>query len=156
MTKQYPMTASGKEALQHQLTHLKTEKQKEVSQRLKEARKFCDFRDDVVFRELVAEQNALDEQIHALENVLYNAKIIETDSLIPTAVTLGSTVTFVELPNGEPQTYMIVGAVEADLSAQKMSSESPIGSSLLGHKIDDEILIQTPGGKLTVRIVDIT
>ena len=68
-------------------------------------------------------------------------------------VRIGSTVT-IEL-DGEEETYTIVGAVEAKPSAGRISNESPVGRALLGHRVGDEVTIETPAATMKARILRI-
>lgn len=88
-----------------------------------------------------------------LENMIRNAVIIEEDKENPDVVSLGKSVTFIELPDGEEETYTIVGSAEADPFEGKISNDSPIAKSLLGRRIGDEVTVQTPGGEMLVKIV---
>ena len=74
-------------------------------------------------------------------------RLLTDDELNSDTVTLGKTVTFIELPDGDEETYTIVGSAEADPFEGKISNDSPIAKSLLGHKVDQEVTVQTPGGK---------
>ncbi len=87
--------------------------------------------------------------------MIRNAKIINEDEVASDSVALGRTVTFVELPDGEEETYTIVGSAEADPFEGKISNDSPIAKSLLGKKVGDQVSVQTPGGDMSVRIVSI-
>ncbi|MCY7726034.1 GreA/GreB family elongation factor, partial [Bacillus pumilus] len=90
-----------------------------------------------------------------LDNMIRNAKIIE-DEGNSNIVSLGKTVTFVELPDGEEESYTIVGSAEADPFEGKISNDSPIAKSLLGKQVDDKVTVQTPGGEMFVQIVKIS
>jgi transcription elongation factor GreA len=87
--------------------------------------------------------------------MIRNAKIIE-DEGNSNIVSLGKTVTFVELPDGEEESYTIVGSAEADPFEGKISNDSPIAKSLLGKQVDDKVTVQTPGGEMFVQIVKIS
>jgi transcription elongation factor GreA len=87
--------------------------------------------------------------------MIRNAKIIQEDEMSSDTVTLGRTVTFIELPDGEEETYSIVGSAEADPFEGKISNDSPIAKSLLGKKVGDQVTVQTPGGEMNVRITTI-
>jgi len=52
-------------------------------------------------------------------------------------------------------TYSIVGSTEADPMNFKISNESPVGSALLGHKVDDEVVVQVPNGMSKFKILEI-
>ena len=88
-----------------------------------------------------------------LETMIRNAVIIEGDEANSDTVTLGKSVTFIELPDGEEETYTIVGSAEADPFEGRISNDSPIAKSLIGKKIGDEVTVQTPGGEMYVKIV---
>lgn len=149
------MTRTGKERLEKELTYLKESRRKELEEQIKNARAFCDFSVDVSFREMMSERMTLEERIQSLENKLYNAVLIKPEEKTSSIITNGSSVTFIELPDGEEETYTIVGTADANPSEHKISSESPIAKSLLGYKVNDGAFIQTPGGEIKVKIVQV-
>ena len=153
--KVFPMTQAGKEKLEQELEQLKTVKRKEVVERIKIARSFGDLSENSEYDSAKEEQAFVEGRITTLENMIRNAKIIEEDELSGDVVTLGRTVTFVELPDGEEESYTIVGSAEADPFEGKISNDSPIAKSLLGKKVDDEVSVQTPGGEMLVKITNI-
>lgn len=149
------MTEAGHKKLKQELTYLKTVKRAEVIERIKWARTFCDFAEDSEYSEAIKEQDTTEERIKQLEQMLKNVEIIDQDHEQSHTITLGHTVTFVELPNGEEASYTIVGKVEADPVAGKISNEAPMAKSLLGQKLHDEIDIQVPDGQITIKIIKI-
>jgi transcription elongation factor GreA len=151
--KEYPMTKAGKEKLEQELEYLKTVKRKEVVERIKIARSFGDLSENSEYDAAKDEQAFVESRIQTLENMIRNAKIIEEDTENPDVVTLGKSVTFIELPDGEEETYTIVGSAEADPFEGKISNDSPIAKSLLGKQVGDEVTVQTPGGEMVVKIV---
>lgn len=153
--KVYPMTLEGKEKLEKELEHLKTVRRKEVVERIKIARSFGDLSENSEYDSAKEEQAFVESRITAIENMLRYAKIISEDEASDGTVTLGSTVTFIELPDGEEETYTIVGSAEADPFEGKISNDSPIAKSLLGKKVNDVVVVQTPGGDMNVKIVKV-
>jgi transcription elongation factor GreA len=153
--KVFPMTREGKEKLEQELEYLKTVKRKEVVERIKIARSFGDLSENSEYDSAKEEQAFVEGRVTTLENMIRNAKIIEGEA-DTSQVSLGRTVTFTELPNGDEETYTIVGSAEADPFEGKISNDSPIAKSLLGHKVDDEVIVQTPGGEMLVKIVKIS
>jgi transcription elongation factor GreA len=151
--KQYPMTKAGKEKLEQELEYLKTVKRKEVVERIKIARGFGDLSENSEYDAAKDEQAFVEARIQTLENMIRNAQIIEEDTENPDVVSLGKSVTFIELPDGEEETYTIVGSAEADPFEGKISNDSPIAKSLIGKKVGDEVSVQTPGGEMLVKIV---
>lgn len=153
--KVFPMTQAGKEKLEQELEQLKTVKRKEVVERIKIARSFGDLSENSEYDSAKEEQAFVEGRITTLENMIRNAKIIQEDELSTDAVSLGRTVTFVELPDGDEESYTIVGSAEADPFEGKISNDSPIAKSLMGKKVGDEVTVQTPGGEMNVRITTI-
>lgn len=153
--KVYPMTQAGKEKLEQELEYLKTVKRKEVVERIKIARSFGDLSENSEYDSAKEEQAFVEGRITTLENMIRNAKIISEGETAGDTVSLGRSVTFVELPDGEEETYTIVGSAEADPFEGKISNDSPIAKSLIGRKVGEQVTVQTPGGEMNVRIVSI-
>lgn len=153
--KVFPMTQAGKEKLEQELEQLKSVKRKEVVERIKIARSFGDLSENSEYDSAKEEQAFVEGRITTLENMIRNAKIIEEEDMSTDGVSLGRSVTFVELPDGDEETYTIVGSAEADPFDGKISNDSPIAKSLIGRKVGDEVTVQTPGGDMNVRIVSI-
>ncbi|MDO7488072.1 transcription elongation factor GreA [Peribacillus sp. NPDC096622] len=153
--KEYPMTNEGKLKLEQELEQLKTVKRKEVVERIKIARSFGDLSENSEYDSAKEEQAFVEGRITTIENMIRNAKIIEGNDSDTDTVSLGKSVTFVELPNGDEETYSIVGSVEADPFEGKISNDSPIAKSLIGKRVGDKVSIMTPGGEMSVKIVSI-
>lgn len=126
--KVFPMTAEGKQKLEQELEYLKTVKRKEVVERIKIARSFGDLSENSEYDSAKEEQAFVEGRVTTLENMIRNAKIIEDDGG-SNVVGLGKTVTFVELPDGDEESYTIVGSAEADPFEGKISNDSPIAKA---------------------------
>ncbi|KRL86857.1 transcription elongation factor GreA [Lacticaseibacillus pantheris] len=150
--KTYPMTADGKVKLEKELEQLKTVKRPEVIDRIKIARSFGDLSENSEYESAKDEQSSLETRIAQVEQMLRYAEIIDSDSVAKDEVSVGKSVTFVEVGETDEETYQIVGAAEADPMAGKISNESPIGESLIGHKLGETVAVQTPGGDMQVKI----
>ncbi len=96
----------------------------------------------------------LEGRIKEVENMLNHAEIIDNGSIAADEVAIGKTVVFQE-DDDEPETYQIVGAAEADPFAGKISNESPIAQSLVGHKVGETVSVETPGGEMQVKIIEV-
>ncbi|KRM88283.1 transcription elongation factor GreA [Lacticaseibacillus thailandensis] len=150
--KTYPMTADGKVKLEKELEELKTVKRPEVINRIKVARGFGDLSENSEYESAKDEQSSLETRIAQVEQMLRYAEIIDSDAVAKDEVSVGKSVTFIEVGEDDPETYQIVGAAEADPMAGKISNESPIGESLIGHKLGETVSVQTPGGEMQVKI----
>lgn len=155
LEKSFYMTQEGKEKLEKELHYLKTERRQEVVERIKIARDFGDLSENSEYDSAKEDQAFVETRIAQVEKMIRNAIIIENDKDNPDIVSLGTSVTFIELPNGEEETYTIVGSAEADPFEGKISNDSPMAKSLLGHEKGTEVSVATPGGDIQVRIVNV-
>ncbi|WP_314066906.1 transcription elongation factor GreA [uncultured Vagococcus sp.] len=152
----YPMTLEGKEKLEQELEELKTVKRKEIVERIKIARSFGDLSENSEYESAKDEQAFTEGRITTLENMIRFAQIIDNKGVDNDEVSLGRTVTFIELPDGDEEEYTIVGSAEADPLSGKISNDSPIAKALIGKRLDDEVTINTPGGDMQVKILKVS
>ncbi len=156
--KQFPMTLAGKAKLEDELNQLKTVKRPEVVDRIKVARSFGDLSENSEYDSAKEEQGFVEGRISAIESMLNNAVIITEDDT-NSAVSLGKTVTFVEIINGKKEdfkeSYTIVGSAEADPLEGLISNDSPIARALMGCQVEDRVKLLTPGGEMEVEILEI-
>ncbi|EOT44203.1 transcription elongation factor GreA [Enterococcus columbae] len=153
--KVYPMTQEGKEKLERELEELKTVKRGEIIERIKIARSFGDLSENSEYESAKDEQAFVEGRITTLENMIRFAQIIDNDGVAQDEVSIGKTVVFKELPDGEEEEYTIVGSAESDPFAGKISNDSPIAQALIGKKVNDEVSISTPGGDILVQIISV-
>lgn len=149
-----PITKDGLEALRREYDDLVNRRRPEITQVLKAAREEGDLRENAGYDAAKHDQAFIEGRIREIEEILRRANVIDGngdgDGM---SVRLGSTVT-VEV-DGVEETYTIVGAVEAKPAAGRISNESPFGRALIGHRVGDEVDIQTPGTVLHARVVRI-
>jgi len=150
MKKLYQITASGKKDLEAELARLKAGRGA-IAEKIAEARDFGDLSENAEYDSAREEQGLLESRIAEIEGILINADLMRAGS--KTKVSLGSKVT---LKSGSQTViYTVVGPVEANPLAGKVSNESPIGGSIFGKKVDETATISTPKGNVTYRIVSI-
>ncbi len=148
----YPMTLEGKAKIEAELEDLKVNKRIEIIDRIKIARSFGDLSENSEYESAKDEQAFVEGRISTLENMLRYAEIIDDKHIEKDVVSLGRKVSFKEIPDGDEETYTIVGSAEADPTEFKISNDSPIAKSILGHKVGDKVTIQTPGGSFDIEI----
>ncbi len=150
------LTKEGYKKHQDELDYLRTAKRKEVADRLHEAMEGGELIENAEYEAAKNEQAFVEGRIQELEMLLATAKIIdENGKKKGDAVQIGSKVTIKE-GNFEPETFVIVGAAEANPREGKISNESPIGKAILNHKIGDTVKVETPGGTYNVKILKIS
>ena len=152
--KTFPMTLEGKKKLEEELEDLKTNKRAEVIKRIKIARSFGDLSENSEYESAKDEQSFVEGRIKEIDNMLNHAEIIDNENVDVDEVSVGKSVTFQE-EDDDPETYQIVGAAEADPLNGKISNESPIAKGLVGHKKSEKVTVTTPGGEMTVTIIDV-
>ncbi len=151
MKKMYQITTEGKKDLEAELLRLKAGRGA-IAEKIAEARDFGDLSENAEYDAAREEQGLLESRIAEIEDILLNSDLMKSGS--KSKVSLGSKVT---LKNGKKTvTYTVVGPVEADPLAGKVSNESPIGESIFGKKVDDTATITTPKGSVTYTIIGIS
>ncbi|MCF6164893.1 Transcription elongation factor GreA [Furfurilactobacillus rossiae] len=153
--KTYPMTEEGKAKLEKELENLKTVTRPQIIERIKIARGFGDLSENSEYESAKDEQSNIESRISLVETMLHNAEIIDSNAVAADEVSIGKLVSFKELPDEEPESYTIVGAAEADPMSGKISNDSPIARSLIGHKVGDEVDIKIPAGSMKVSILSV-
>lgn len=154
--KVYPMTIEGKQKLEEELEQLKTEKRKEIVERIKIARSFGDLSENSEYESAKDEQAFVEGRITTLETMIRFAQIIDNEGVDSDEVSLGKKVVFQELPDGDEEEYVIVGSAEADPFSGKISNDSPIAKALIGKRVGDDVIISTPGGDMKVKITQVS
>lgn len=132
--KTYPMTTEGRDKLQAELDDLIANQRPEITKRIQIARSYGDLSENSEYQSAKDEQAFVEGRIQTIKKMLENVEIIDSNATAEDEVSLGKTVTFKELPDEEPETYTIVGSVEADPLAGKISNESPMATALIGKK----------------------
>ncbi len=147
------LTPEGYRKLEEELDHLKNVRRPEVAAAIHDAKMDGDVSENAGYDEAKRQQAFLEGRIMTIESVLKNAVLIETDGPSDTVI-LGSRVTVVE-DGFEPETYTIVGSVEANPGDGRISNESPLGKALIGRKVGDLVAFQAPGGQVAMKLVSI-
>ena len=153
--KEVLLTQEGYEKLEKELEYLKTEKRSEISERIKVALGFGDLSENSEYDEAKNAQASNEIKIAELENKLRYAKIIDESEIDTKTVQVGNKVKVLDMEFDEEVEYTIVGSTEVDLSQNRISNESPIGSALLGAKKNQVVEAQTPGGVVKFKILAI-
>lgn len=149
----FELTLEGQREFMEELEYLKNVKRKENIQALQEARSQGDLSENAEYDAARDEQAQIEARIAQIENILKNATIIKSDN--SDKITIGKEVVFKEYPDGEVETYYIVGSEEADPFNGKISADSPVAKALIGHKTSDIVEISTPGESYKVQILEV-
>lgn len=155
MAKEYRLSAERLEELKQELTYLKTVREKEVAELIKEARSFGDLSENSEYDEAKNEQGKLYSRIAELDEILSNYTLIEEQENHMDMVHVGNNVVVKDLEFDETLHYQIVGSQEADPMNGRISEDSPFGRALLGKEVGEEVLVEAPAGNLHYKVLDI-
>ena len=149
------LTQKGYEKLEEELEYLKTVERTEIAGRIKIALGYGDLSENSEYDEAKSAQELNENKIIELENKLRHAKIIDESEIDTKTVQVGNIVVVHDMEFDEDVTYTIVGSTEVDLSQNKISNESPIGSAFLGAKKGDIVSAKIPTGIAQFKILSI-
>ncbi len=157
MAKEYKLTRDRLKELTEELHYLKTTREKEVAELIKEARSFGDLSENSEYDEAKNEQAKLYGRIAEIENILTNAIVIDenTDAEDMDRVGLGCTVKVRDIEFDEMDVFAIVGSQEANPMEKRISDDSPFGKAMLGKHIGDIVEVDAPVGVIKFEILDV-
>jgi transcription elongation factor GreA len=147
------LTAEGLAKLESELEYLRHTRRQQIADRINESKALGGTIDAADYEDAKNEQAFVEGRIQAIERIISNAELIE-EGPASGVVGIGSRVTVTDA-NGENDSYVIVGSVEADPKSGRISNESPVGRALIGRKIGEEFSVMTPGGVITMKISEI-
>lgn len=148
------VTPEGRARLQAELERLRTVGRAEVAERLRRAREQApgEWGENPAVLEARRDAELLEARIARLEEILARAEIAPPVEAEPGTVRPGSTVTVRE-EDGTIEHYVLVGPAEAEPARGRISTASPVGQALLGHRAGDRVVAHTPAGPRQLEIV---
>lgn len=145
-----PFTKDGFEKINNRFQFL-TNKRPEAIKRLQNARELGDLSENGAYKAARFEVSSIDRELRHLTSLIQNAEVIEYTA--KDFVDFGSVIT---LDNGKGQlSFTLVGMYESDPINKKLSTYSPIGKAVLGKRVGDKIIVNTPSGEITYTIIEI-
>lgn len=160
MAKEFKITSIRLQELEEELHYLKTTREKEVAEHLKEARSFGDLSENSEYDEAKNEQAQLYGRIAEVENILAHAVIIDdgldgVEESVQGRVGLGCTVKVLDIEFEEEDIYAIVGSQEADPKNHRISDDSPFGRAMIGKTVGDTVEVEAPVGIVRFKILSV-
>jgi transcription elongation factor GreA len=152
---QFVMTQEGYNKLQEELNYLRETKRAEVAEKIRVARGFGDLSENAEYEEAKNEQAFMEGRILEVDNMLRNARIVDSSEIASDEVGLGSIVRVLDLEFDEEDEYTITGSTEADITENKISNESPMGAALLGAHVGETVEVEAPAGMLKMKILSV-
>ncbi len=149
------LTKEGMEKLQDELQSLRTDKRREVAERIAHAREFGDISENSEYDDAKNEQAMVEQKIAQLEERLNRARVIDKKDVPKGVVAVGTRVRLRDLDAKQTVEYVIVGSAEANPREQKLSNESPVGRAIIGKKKGETVEVAAPRGSLKYKIMDV-
>ena len=146
--KEVLLTPEGYEKLTQELETLRTDRRREVADRIRVAREFGEIAENAEYDDAKNEQAMLEHKIAQLEERLINARVIDTTDVDTSVVSIGSVVRLRDVDAKQTVEYHIVGSAEANPADRKLSNESPVGRAILGRKKGETVEVTTPRGSI--------
>jgi transcription elongation factor GreA len=149
-------TQEGLDKLKNELEQLVRVERPRISDEIATAREKGDLSENAEYDAAKEAQGMLELKISKLQAAIGNARIIDKSQIDTSKVRILSKVKIRNLKMRKEYTYELVSENEANLKIMKISVKSPIGRALLGRVVGDRVDVETPGGVMTLEIVDIS
>ena len=150
-----PITVEGYAAMEAELQRLKSEERPRIIQAIAEARAHGDLSENAEYHAAKEAQGLNEAKVAELEDKLGRADVVDPSALSGNTVKFGATLTLVDEDTDEEVVYKIVGELEADVKAGKVSITSPIARALIGKQVGDSVEVTTPKGARSYEILNI-
>jgi transcription elongation factor GreA len=142
--------------MKEELLRMRTVDRPAAARAIAEAREKGDLKENAEYDAAKEAQGILEAKLKKLESDIASVRILDTENVDTSKVSILTKVTITNLANKKKITYTIVSEKEADLKLGKISITSPIGQGLLGKVVGDVAEVQAPAGTLKFKIEDIT
>ena len=150
-----PMTEEGYENLKTELKRLKTKDRYQVAKEIEIARAHGDLSENAEYEAAKDKQGHIEAKIRDLEDKLARADVIDPSKLTSDRIVFGATVDLEDLDTGEEIRVQIVGPEEGDVKLGRISVHSPMARALIGKGVEDEAVVNAPGGTRSYEVISI-
>ncbi len=150
-----PMSRTGHQKLKEELSRLERRDRIEVMKAIEVARGHGDLKENAEYHAAKERQGLIEGRILELKDKLSRAEVIDCTKVDRDRVVFGTVVSLLDLDTDQEISYQLLGPEEADVKKGSISVLSPLGKSLIGKEIGDEVLAKTPGGTREFEVVDI-
>ena len=149
------MTKEGLEKVSNELNQLIRVDREVIKKAISEARELGDLKENAEYHAAKEKQSHIEGRVLLLQAQVNGAKVIDVSSIKSDKVVFGATVTLINTETEKSSTYKLVGDMETDSRAGKISYQSPVGKSLIGKEEGDVVTVRAPKGDLEYEIEEI-
>lgn len=155
MVERVPMSKTGYEELRAELRQLEKHDRIDVIECIEVARAHGDLKENAEYHAAKDRQGHIEGRILELKDKLGRAEVIDCTVVKCDNVVFGTVVSLVDLDTDDEVTYQLLGPEESDVKKGSISVFSPIGQSIIGQSVGDEVKVKTPGGVRELEVMDI-
>jgi transcription elongation factor GreA len=155
MIERMPISRIGFMKLRKELEHLERRERHDVIRAIEVAREHGDLRENAEYHAAKERQGHVEGRILELKDKLSRAEVIDCTEVNCTKAVFGTVVTMLDLDENIEVTYQLLGPEESDVEKGIISMQSPLGRSILGKEVGDEVKVVTPGGMREFEIIRI-
>lgn len=154
MPQKFQLTQEGVDEIKAERERLLVRRD-ELAKSIAIAREQGDLSENSEYQISKEEQNKNENRLNEIDNILRNVVMIERPSGRE-RVSLGSSVDLLEAASGRKSKFSLVGSLEADPIAGKISDESPLGQALIGKSVGQDVVVEGPEVTATYTIKSIS
>ncbi len=148
------LTTEGLRKLELELKEAQEVRLPYLAERIRTIRQMAaDLSESGEYYQALDELSQLQARIAELRFAIGSGEVAEQRPVAAGHVHLGFIVTL--SPNGDEETYQVVGSVEADPLEGRISEDSPLGRALLGHVAGELIKWTSPAGVNAARLTKV-
>lgn len=153
MTDSLPITLKGKQTLEAELKRLMHEERPNTVKAIEHARSNGDLSENADYDAAKERQGWIEARIAEINQQLAGAQVVDTSTLSGDRVVFGAHVNLLDLATDKEVSYQIVGVSEADVAQGKISIISPLARALIGKKVGEEVVVNTPSGDKEYEVI---
>lgn len=149
------MTTLGRKMLEDELHYLIRTEREQIKQAIGEARELGDLKENAEYHAAKERQSHIEGRILDVQSRLARSRVIDAATMKTNKIVFGATVKIYDNQKDISLTYQIVGEDEAMSDPKKISYTSPLGKTLIGKEVGDEVIVKAPKGDLSYEVQDI-
>lgn len=155
MVERVPMSKTGHAKLKEELHNLERVERHVVVKAIEIAREHGDLKENAEYHAAKERQGMIEGRILDLKDKLGRAEVIDCMKVDCSRAVFGTVVELLDMDTDEEVTYQLLGSEESDVKTGSISVFSPLGKSILGKEVGDDVLARTPGGTREFEVVSI-
>lgn len=156
MVERMPVSVTGLKKMKEELGKLERVDRPEVIKAIEVARGHGDLKENAEYHAAKERQGHIEGRIMELKDKLGRAEVIDCSKVPTERAIFGTVVNLLDMDTDEEVSYRLLGAEEVDVKEGTISVFSPLGRSMLGKSVGDEVVVKTPGGTREFEVVQIS